>query len=389
MSVDISIALDVLSVVFMTVLLGSLRSARLSGGSNRIYFALIVLVIVLLVSDAAYLACLNHPEETLRAVAFGCKSLYFATNTAVVFMWARYADYIVHGGSSAKLEPFKAVYGGILLINVAIVVVNLFTGCMFSITERGSFAMTPAIMWLFTVLNYVSVVVTMAVLLANRGRTDAGVFVPFILFPLVPFACELVQLAVRDIALTCSYAVSCLMVYQVWQNSLVYTDELTGLGNRRLLSDRLVSWFSDSRPNIVHGIMIDLDKLKLINDEFGHAQGDEALVTVASVIKNAAPKGAAAVRYGGDEFVVAWCSETGPDEADIAERLEAGKAQANSRRTLRDPIDFSMGSLRCATDECSDPSAFLSRLDASMYEMKRSKKARASSGGDAPAAMDV
>ncbi len=79
-------------------------------------------------------------------------------------------------------------------------------------------------------------------------------------------------------------------------------DPLTGIGNRRAL-DRWIEYDAGHGPKYCAAIMIDLDRFKLINDNFGHAAGDVVLISVAQEL--AAKIGVAAdiARFGGDEFV--------------------------------------------------------------------------------------
>jgi diguanylate cyclase (GGDEF)-like protein len=83
-------------------------------------------------------------------------------------------------------------------------------------------------------------------------------------------------------------------------------DGLTGLYNRRRLSERLTESIENAaRQGHRLGILfIDLDGFKRINDEFGHAMGDELLKTVAGRIASRARTDDVVCRYGGDEFVV-------------------------------------------------------------------------------------
>lgn len=97
------------------------------------------------------------------------------------------------------------------------------------------------------------------------------------------------------------------------------TDELTGLANRRALSDRLEHL---SRARMRYAlILLDLDFFKRINDEYGHDHGDAVLVEVAQRIKARLRQTDLAVRWGGEEFLIL-LTETGPSQAhDIASQL--------------------------------------------------------------------
>jgi diguanylate cyclase (GGDEF)-like protein len=87
---------------------------------------------------------------------------------------------------------------------------------------------------------------------------------------------------------------------------LAYSDPLTGLGNRRLIEERLERLLGgpDHRP--VSVVMADVNGLKAANDAFSHAQGDAALRAVAAALSRAAGRhtGSLAGRIGGDEFCV-------------------------------------------------------------------------------------
>ncbi|WP_067828890.1 GGDEF domain-containing protein [Nocardia inohanensis] len=81
-------------------------------------------------------------------------------------------------------------------------------------------------------------------------------------------------------------------------------DALTDLANRSLLQER-VRMMSTDPARGVGLLLIDLDDFKQINDGFGHAVGDEVLVTIAQRLRATCPPETVIARYGGDEFVVA------------------------------------------------------------------------------------
>lgn len=88
--------------------------------------------------------------------------------------------------------------------------------------------------------------------------------------------------------------------------NLAYYDTLTGVANRTLFYE-LAEKFLDNakRNNILMGLMfIDVDKFKIINDTYGHQAGDEVLVKVANILKEATRKNDIVARHGGDEFLI-------------------------------------------------------------------------------------
>ena len=101
-----------------------------------------------------------------------------------------------------------------------------------------------------------------------------------------------------------------------------YTDELTGLPNRRSLFKHLAAQFSQAREQqrSVLLIFIDLDDFKAINDRFGHPCGDSFLIQIGERLAARVRSGDIVGRLGGDEFLIVG---TGPDSADQQEYIPA------------------------------------------------------------------
>src|SRR5690606_30749799 len=101
-------------------------------------------------------------------------------------------------------------------------------------------------------------------------------------------------------------------------------DPITGLGNRRAFEEAMeaVTRRETERGETADAslIVMDVDRLKLINDALGHLAGDEALRTVAQALTARTRSDDQVFRIGGDEFAVI---TTGGDAAILAERLRA------------------------------------------------------------------
>lgn len=87
---------------------------------------------------------------------------------------------------------------------------------------------------------------------------------------------------------------------------LAYYDALTGLPNRRMLSDRLAQAMAGSKRNNLYGALmfLDLDNFKPLNDQYGHEVGDVLLIEASNRIKQCLREIDTVARFGGDEFVV-------------------------------------------------------------------------------------
>ena len=100
-------------------------------------------------------------------------------------------------------------------------------------------------------------------------------------------------------------------------------DPLTGLYNQRYLMRHLRGLLEGGQNREVAVLMIDVDHFKSVNDEFGHATGDQALRAVADVLRGNTRVFDSLARYGGEEFVVVMPGTGAADAALAAERLRS------------------------------------------------------------------
>ena len=90
------------------------------------------------------------------------------------------------------------------------------------------------------------------------------------------------------------------------------TDDMTGVLNRRSgleLLNKELNLSKIKNKNIVV-CFVDVDRLKMINDSFGHAEGDKALIKVAEILRESISKSNFVIRMGGDEFLVVFPETT-------------------------------------------------------------------------------
>jgi diguanylate cyclase (GGDEF)-like protein len=155
-------------------------------------------------------------------------------------------------------------------------------------------------------------------------------------------------------------------------------DDLTGLHNRASIMTLLANALADSREagTGTAVVFVDLDRFKGINDEHGHAAGDDVLVRIGRRLRAAVRRQDLVGRIGGDEFLVV-CPEvaepsTALDVADrvartMAEDIEVGGTVVHSRASI---------GVAWAADHHTTPEDLIRAADSAMYESKRSGAGR-------------
>ncbi|WP_426338212.1 GGDEF domain-containing protein [Pseudoduganella sp. S-14] len=160
---------------------------------------------------------------------------------------------------------------------------------------------------------------------------------------------------------------------KVEARELAAQDELTGLQNRRgfLAKSEQCLLIARRQELACAVIFADVDGLKLINDQLGHAAGDE-LIRDAAYIFNSAFRHADVVgRVGGDEFAAFTFDNATPRT--IVERIRAKIAQFNASKKGPQTMSLSIGVINCDIHSEETLAEYLVRADEEMYRHKRQR----------------
>lgn len=156
------------------------------------------------------------------------------------------------------------------------------------------------------------------------------------------------------------------------------SDPLTGIPNRRALMNELSRALANAgrAGTAVHVAFIDLDRLKSINDQYGHDAGDRLLIEITKALVNGMRDGDFVARYGGDKFVV-FCPTTSASYEASCMAIRDRLVQLTTREFMigMTTIDYgaSVGVVTSCVGEL-DCEALLARADAAMYEIKKTRR---------------
>lgn len=288
-----------------------------------------------------------------------CWFMYMASSEKIQFR---------HGRKSQFLVTLP------LLASVAFLLIIIVVKPSLVINDNGE--LTALYYPLMLAIPVLYVLASFIVSLINARKTDnpgeRRLYLLIGFYPLSVVFFGLLQTFFLNAPLFC-FGCTIMMLFFYIENlqALISVDSLTRLNNRGQI-DRYMKQVRYREIMPVWGIMIDVDHFKQINDTYGHAEGDRALVIVSDALRQTAEqmKGPEFIgRYGGDEFtIILHASEEEADRliATLREILHNKQVENNLPYELR--LSIGRDCLRDARDTMA---ACLNRADQQLYEFKR------------------
>ncbi len=298
----------------------------------------------------------------------------FTANLLLPFCVIAYVDLGLYGDLSRiprKYRPQIAVGCVFLAANI----VNLFVPLSYRISEENVYERMPFGYAYYLVILYYCLT-GLAVNRRYEKANGARTFLRVNMFLLPILAGAGLQFMFYGLSLAwLSSAVGLTGLFMMQQNEVAYVDSLADIYNRQYMNHILSAWTSRGRS--FAGIMVDIDRFKSINDVFGHSEGDQALRTVADLLKRSRTSGEFVFRFAGDEFVVLKLSD---DPAALTPYLEALTRNLAARNAgeARYPLSLSWGGSFYRSGSVDD---FMKEMDREMYAMKEAHHLEADIGG--------
>jgi diguanylate cyclase (GGDEF)-like protein len=160
--------------------------------------------------------------------------------------------------------------------------------------------------------------------------------------------------------------------------ALSFTDELTGLFNRRGLltmgEHQLKLARRTRRPLLL--MYADLDNMKRINDKFGHMEGDAALIEAADILREVFRESDIIARIGGDEFVILAVDSDGAAAEALINRIHQRCILANLKKARPYVLAMSAGSAEFDPSQPATLEELVAQADRAMYTEKQKRQKR-------------
>ena len=349
---------------------------------DKIFVFIIYGVILGSVMEALSYAVDGKIFSGARVLNYAVNTVIYSANMLLPFFLLVYVDLSLYGQKDRIWKYYKPhiIIGAVM---VALNVVNYFVPITYVITadnvyERRIFGYFYYVVIVFYFLS------TFFLLQKYKKRNGAKAFINFWIFLIPVLIGTGIQSLQYGLSLAwVSSAIGLVGFFMMQQNELAYIDPLVGIYNRQYMDHILSSWISRNRTFV--GVMIDIDRFKDINDNFGHSEGDHALKQLTSILKKSCNDGELLFRFAGDEFIVLKLASEPDGLTDFIEKVHRRLALFN----IKDyPYKFSL-SYGCAYFDGGDIDLFLKEMDERMYQMKETHHDEVVKTAPSPGASDT
>ncbi len=331
---------------------------------DKVLFGVIILVFTACVADIIAFSVDGRPGNLFKVLSYVSSNILFIANVAIGPLWVLLISLHIYGTISKFQRVFILSISGVILL---MMVVNFFEPIIFAIDENNVYTRGS---W-FMVKNLLEVVLMadgVIIYLISLFRSGGIKFYPVLQFVWPIFICVCLQMFFYGIStIWVGIAVGYTNLMLALQNENIFIDKLTGLYNRYYL-DKILGELKRKRK--IAMMMLDMNGFKSINDNFGHSQGDEALVLLADILEKTVGADGTVTRFAGDEFVILLNTEkenvVEKCKAQIKENLDEFNKSSQKNYKLSASIGFGVFDL-----SESSVDQILKIIDKRMYEDKK------------------
>lgn len=347
---------------------------------QKIFNAILTTNLLIFLFDAGMWLFAGNPVWLMRTANYLATLLFYLTTPIIAILWLMYTDFKIYENRAGLLKRLH-FYVIPAVVCVVMTLISPFTGWFFIINNENRYFRGPLfpvlIVILFTYL-VLSCGMSLYDIVKNGWEANKSVNLPLMIYPIIVAGAAFVQMINPNgtIIWVCTMLV-CTSIYINIQNEEIYTDYLTGLYNRRRLDQYFNRKINTRRGDRTLFVMVfDLDEFKKINDLFGHASGDDALVRTAELLRKSCKcKEDFIARTGGDEFLIVG-ERSAPGEIQrLIETITENIADFNKKQCAKYTLMLSMGYAVLGENGTEDD--LLAAADKEMYQCKMQKKAAA------------
>ncbi len=368
-------AIGIITLILMFFDFGS-RQPKKREIDDNIFTIVLFINIGLLASDMITWILTGKQFYGSREINIASTAIYYVLQPAICFFWLMYCDYKLTEDKEriVKLSPLYAMPATIAII---FSVASCFVPIFFFVDAQNIYHRGPyylVFVGLCTIYYLWTSVITLRDLKSAKTGSEKERDIFLLVYPIFPLIAAVIQSLFFGVSIIwLSSIVALLVLYANVQNSKITTDSLTSLNNRR----RFASYVEQKIKNrnsmdLLFILLIDIDRFKEINDEYGHLEGDNAIRSTASILVNSVGRDDFVARIGGDEFVVVG---ERLDEASIKLAIYEIRKEVErfNRKSEKYTISVSIGCGLLKRGETKTYEQVFAEADRLMYQEKKLK----------------
>lgn len=368
------IEVNLLCIILLLIAFQRLHQNRFSLSSSQRYMRRLIMVTVLMcVADIVAILSRGRVFCGARAIIQISNLVYFVCMPTVSFLWLKY----IYARTHHHISKFKKALLHLPLIAFALFALgNPLHNILFSVNEANLYVRGSGVPfhWVISLFYFfVATVETARSYLAAPTSILKNKYRPLLLFLFWPTISCVIQILFYGIStIGAGITIAIILVNFKTLDLRISVDEVTGINNRRQLMPYIELLLARHKSQPLTVMMMDINKFKQINDNYGHIFGDEALRQAAAALREVCEslnERAFLCRYGGDEFVLISTNTDAEYVADLTARL----TEAVSNAALEDsPYDLSIsvGSAVGVCDTVDDFLQLIHQADEKMYTVK-------------------
>lgn len=344
---------------------------------QHIFNACMIMNILIFLFDTGMWMVDGDHLAVSRTVNYLVTMLYYVSNPLICLLWLMYTDFKINESRNSLLKRIR-FYVIPCVISTVLSLISLYTGWLFIIDANNNYMRGPYF-WImaFIALFYLVLSFGMSLrdVIINGWEENKNVNIHLIIFPVGIIVASVIQIMFFGVSIiwVCSM-IAFASIYINIQNGEISTDHLTGLYNRRRLDEHFQRRLKmRKKAHLLFAIMLDLDDFKKINDEHGHAAGDDALIEMSELLRQVC-KGSDdfIARMGGDEFIVLGERTKTEEIIRLMEEISSAAIEYNGSRKLGYLLQPSMGYSVYKKDDTEN--SFFATADQAMYRNKQERK---------------
>ena len=300
-------------------------------------------------------------------------SLYLFSESLIGYF---YTNYILKRINLQEKREYKFILYIPLILSIFFLIINLTKKILFTINIDNLYS-PGKYLYLYNLINavYVLIIITNLISYYFYNKNSKNEIKSLILFTLLPVVSAGIQNYNYGIILgQVGFTLSELLIYFNNQKKEANYDELTGVYNRRAFNKRANKIYYSNKSMFL--MLMDADDFKIINDKYGHLEGDKALIQIANILNSAINnihKNYSLARYGGDEFVIVGNIQNKDEVAQLINQIEEEEKKYNKETNNKYNIKLSIG-YALQNDNHTSVEDLIKEADALMYAKKRKRK---------------